>query len=160
MSEQVKEVAKESKTFTAIGGFDMVPVLNGHVLAEVFDIQYQETFYSMDSGEAFDTDKFSPISGIMRAYVFNSSPIKSHMNRNGEDEFIVFFKNDEGVSIRFEGFRFIERKGGFNTDNLVDEESFLFACDELVFDDKTPYGYLGEKHKSTFGYKEKVVESA
>lgn len=159
MSEQVKEVAKESKAFTAIGGFDMVPVLNGHVLAEVFDIQYGEKFYSMESGEALDLDKFDPISGIIRAYVFNRS-IRQYMNHNGEDEFVVFFKNDEGVSIRFEGFRFIERKGGFNTDNLVDEEAFLFACKDIVFDSNTPYGYLGEKYKSTFGYKEKVVESA
>ncbi|MEC4620770.1 hypothetical protein VST04_21935 [Bacillus paranthracis] len=142
--------------FTSYSGCDMIPVLNGQVLGAVSEVKYTERFVLPSP------DDLSPVVGTMNAIIFDREPIKPYMNRKGKNEFIIFFMNEyeQKLSIRFEGFRFTKREGGFQPDDLVLEETYHFECDEIVFDNETPYGQLGEEHDCKFGYKEKVVESA
>ncbi|MGM2632448.1 hypothetical protein [Bacillus cereus group sp. Bce040] len=155
MTNQVREEVL-TRNLSTFSGSDVIGVLNGHVLGEAFSIKYKEVFISPPE------DGFHRVTGKISALVFDRSPIKPYMNRKGPDEFIVFLLNENGryLSIRFEGFCFTERTGSFDVDDLVMEETFHFACEEIVFDNETPFGSLGVEHDFKFGYTEKVVEAA
>lgn len=126
---------------TTFSGADSIIILNGVVLGEITDMEYEEDL---------DSFNFHRIKGFVESILFSGGQpsIRKALRKslNGAHHFVIYFATEYGTKmlLRFENVRFTTRKGGLKIDAVVQSDKYYFEASDTTYHTDFTINFLGE----------------